>query len=110
MRLDLGAQSTLVTSLSCCNISIQEIERPWLRYIGQGFGFHVARALFCVDLEVRAVWADGDLGVVCIEGEGGDGANVELVDVRSHSECSQDGEAVHCLLQWGSLTGCGCAG
>ena len=40
--------------------------------------------LFCIDLEVGAIWADGDLGLVRVEGEGGDRANVELIDMRSH--------------------------
>ena len=41
-------------------------------------------ALLRVDLEIRVVWADCNLGTILVEGEGRDWADVELVHVGSH--------------------------
>jgi hypothetical protein len=41
-------------------------------------------ALFGVDLEIRVVWADGNLCIILVERERCDWTNVELVNVGRH--------------------------
>ena len=106
IRFDLSAQSTLVTSLSYCfGISKGQKEGIRARYVGKGFGFCEALALFGVNVDVVTVGTDGYFGPIGIERKGGDRSNMELIDLRGRHGLRQDGKAVDCRTLSTCVTG-----
>jgi hypothetical protein len=78
IRFDFGAQSTLVTSLSCYQLAAVLIESN----ISQSFDFSESRTFLGVDIDVTAIGSDGYLGPIDIERKGEDWADMKLICLR----------------------------
>ena len=86
MRLDLGAQSRLVTSLSCyCKLN-----RTDDRDLGEGVYFLKGRTFLGVDFYVGIIGTNRYFGIISIEGESDDGSDMELMNLwGGHFKCGR---------------------